>query len=108
MTRRTGDSTWPLLSKQMFVSRRSHEQRIRPRFVYREDPDSLLDSGWRAVIGDETRAEVDDPANALIQRVGDVLTLWPELREVLETDPANAAWQWDASASRYVVIPAAS
>jgi uncharacterized protein YegJ (DUF2314 family) len=45
---------WPLLDKKILVSRRSHEQDLRPRWVYREEPDNDRDSGWRALVGDET------------------------------------------------------
>jgi hypothetical protein len=96
---------WPLLAKTIFVSRRSHEQEVRPGFVYRENPDNARDSGWRALVGDETAAEVDDPANALLQEVGDLLARWPELRPVLETDPAHGSWAWDADAARYLPLP---
>lgn len=51
---------WPLLAKKVFVSRRSHEQDLRPGYVYRESPDNDRDSGWRALVGDETDEEVDD------------------------------------------------
>lgn len=97
--------TWPLLDKKMFVSRRSHQQRLRPEIVYREDPDNERDSGWRAVVGDESHEEVDDPANAVLQNVGSLLHRWPELRPVFETDPANGAWRWDAEARRYTPLP---
>jgi hypothetical protein len=32
---------WPLSEKKILVSRRSHEQDLRPRWVYREEPDEL-------------------------------------------------------------------
>ena len=94
----------PLLAKTIFVSRRSHEQEIRPGYVYREAPDNEHDSGWRALVGDESAEEVDDPENALLQTVGDLLDRWPEVGPVLETDPRNGSWAWDAEAGRYVPI----
>lgn len=103
MTDRTAWSL--LLKKRAFVSRRSHEQHVRPAFVYREDPDDARDSGWRAVIGDESHEEVDDPRSVVLQRVGSLIHRWPELRGVFETDPANGAWRWDAEAGRYVPLP---
>jgi len=92
----------PLLGKRMFVSRRLLEQDTRPGFVYREPPDNDDDSGWRALVGDESRAEVDDPGSILLQRVGSMLDRWPELRPVLETDPRLGAWVWDAGAGQFV------
>lgn len=95
---------WPLLEKKVFVSRRCHEQDVRPGYVYREDPDNDRDSGWRALVGDESHEEVDDPANVLLQALGFLLDRWPELRPVLETDPTNGAWAWDGEVERYVPV----
>jgi hypothetical protein len=95
---------WPLLAKNIFVSRRSDEQHIRPGYVYREAPDNDQDSGWRALVGDESAEEVDDPDNALLQQVGSLLDRWPELRPVLETDPRHGSWAWDGRAGQYVSI----
>jgi hypothetical protein len=95
---------WSLLEKKIFVSRRSHEQDLRPGYVYREPPDNDRDSGWRALVGDESHEEVDDPGNVLLQAVGFLLDRWPELRAVLETDPRNGSWAWDAQAERYVPV----
>jgi hypothetical protein len=102
-----GDEDWPLLDKKILVSCRSHELDIRPRWVYREAPDRDIDSGWRALVGDETDEERDDPENILVQDLGFVLDRWPELRPVLQTDPANGQWTWDEQSGRYVTVPSA-
>ena len=99
---------WTLLERKIFVSRRSHDRDLRPGFVYREDPDNEDDSGWRALVGDESAEEVDDPGNVLLQAVGYLLDRWPELRPVFETDPANGAWAWDADGQQYVPYQEAS
>jgi hypothetical protein len=78
---------------------------VRPGFVYREDPDDEHDSGWRALVGDESHEEVDDPRNILIQDVGFLLDRWPELRPVLETDPRNGGWAWNSESERYTALP---
>ena len=96
---------WPLLGKKIFVSRRSHDQDVRPGYLYREEPDNERDSGWRALVGDETDDEVDDPDSILLQELGFLLDRWPELRPVFETDPAHGEWGWDAAAERYVLLP---
>jgi hypothetical protein len=98
--------TRPLLDKKMLVSRRSHEDDVRPGRVYREEPDNDRDSGWRALVGDETADEIDDPANILVQLAGFLLARWPELEPVLETDPDNGDWSWDEPSQRYVREPA--
>ncbi len=97
-------SDWPLLGKTIFISRRSHERGIRPGFVYREAPDNDRDSGWRALVGDESPTEVDDPHNALLQQVGLLLDRWPELGPVLETDPRHGSWVWDPESERYLPV----
>jgi len=97
---------WPLLEKKAFVSRRSHVQDVRPRYVYREDPDNEEDSGWRALVGDESDEEINTAANVLYQPVGFLLDRWPDLRAVLKTDPANGRWQWDDHAGRYLRVEA--
>ena len=96
---------WPLLEKKIFVSRRSHEQDVRPGYVYREDPDNERDSGWRALVGDESQDEVDDPNNVLLQNLGFLVDRWPELRPVLETDPAHGAWAWDEAVRAFRPAP---
>ncbi len=93
---------WPLLGKKILVSRRSHEQDLRPRWVYREEPDNDQDSGWRALVGDETDDELNDASFILLQELGFVLDRWPELRSVLKTDPDNGGWEWDEQTRRYL------
>ena len=92
---------WPLLDKKILVSRRSHEQDLRPCWVYREQPDNDRDSGWRALVGDETDDEANDASGILMQALGFVLDRWPELRPVFKTDPRNGGWEWDEQTSRY-------
>ncbi|WP_326527383.1 DUF2185 domain-containing protein [Dokdonella sp.] len=93
---------WALLEKMMFVSRRSHDEDQRPAYIYREDPDNDHDSGWRAMVGDETDDEINDPSNVLLQNLGYLIDRWPELRPVFKTDPRNGSWIWDAIQSKYV------
>ncbi len=95
----------PMLDLTVIVSRRSQEQDIRPRYLYREAPMSPSDSGWSALIGDEAREELDNPDALLAQSVGFVLDRWPELRPVFETDAAESEWTWDDDLQRYVPRP---
>lgn len=99
---------WPLLEKKILVSRRSQERDLRPGWVYRESPDNDADSGWRALVGDESDEEVNDAANVLRQAVGFLLDRWPELRPVFETDPGNGQWSWDERSGRYLPVPTES
>jgi hypothetical protein len=90
----------------VIVSRRSHEQRLRPRFVYREAPMGAVDSGWSALVGDETREELDDPGAMVAQPVADLVARWPELQAVLDTDEPASQWQWDDDRQAYVRLAA--
>jgi hypothetical protein len=93
---------WPLLQKQIFVTRRSHELDLRPRRLIREEPIDGRDSGWSALIGDESEEELADPTRLRAQELGYVLDRWPELRPVFETDPSNGEWVWQDHAGCYV------
>lgn len=92
---------WPLLEKNVLVSLRSDDDDVRPGYLYREAPDNDQDSGWRALVGDETDDETADPDSVLVQNLGYLLNRWPELRPVFETDPENAEWRWDAAGNAY-------
>ena len=94
----------PDLATTIFVSRRSHEQDVRPGFVYREEPDDARDSGWRALAGDETEVEVDDPGSILVLDLVEFLDRWPEVRRLVDTDPAPGEWSWDESVGRFVPL----
>ncbi|BEP16457.1 DUF2185 domain-containing protein [Acidothermaceae bacterium B102] len=96
--------SWPLLGKRIFVSRRSHEDDLRPGWVYREQPDDDEDSGWRAMVGDETDEEVDAPESILLQNVGYFLDRWPDLRSLFRAEPLEGGWAWDGEALAYVPV----
>lgn len=95
---------WPMLALNVIVSRRSHEQAIRPRFIYRDAPMSPSDSGWSALIGDESPEELDDPEALLSQTAGFLLDRWPELRPVFKTDAPESEWTWDDDGQQYVPL----
>ncbi len=95
----------PMLDLNVIVSRRSQEQDIRPRYLYREAPMSPSDSGWSALIGDESHEELDNPDALLSQPVGFLLDRWPELRLVFETGAPESEWTWDDDAQQYVPRP---
>lgn len=95
---------WPLLAKKVCVSRRSHERDQRPRYISRTDPLRDDDSGWQALVGDETDAEVGNSANVLLQPLGYLIDRWPELRAVFRTDPVNGDWTWDDAKACYLPL----
>jgi hypothetical protein len=96
---------WPMLALNVIVSRRSQEQDSRPRYVYRQASMSPSDSGWSALVGDESPEELDNPDALLSEPVRFLLNRWPELRPVFETDAAESEWTWDDDGQRYVPRP---
>ncbi len=98
-------SNRPDLELKVAVSRRSHEQDLRPRYMYRDEPISERDSGWQALVGDETDDELEDRHNILFQALGFVLDRWPELEPVFADRSRHAEWVWNAEAGRYSRVP---
>jgi hypothetical protein len=89
---------------RVIVSRRAHEQDLRPRFVYRDEPMGVSDSGWSALVGDESPEELDDPDAMLAQDAADLVGRWPELRGVFDTEALESQWRWDDESRRYVPL----
>lgn len=91
------------LGKKTVLLSRRVEAGVRPGFLYREEPDTALDSGWRAMVGDETPAEADDPLSIRPHPVADLVERWPEARTVIEAD-RTGEWRWDEAAGTYVPL----
>ncbi len=72
-----------------------------PGYVYWEHPDSPSDTGWRVLVGDETREEADDPDCWQINRVQTLQTHHRRLRQLLR-EGVRGEWRWDEQAQRYV------
>ncbi len=95
----------PLSEKKVIVSRRSLDQALRPGWVCRQDPVNPEDSGWMALVGDESDEELDDPASALIHPAGELMQRWPELESLLQGEQGEqpgSTWVWDESSGAYV------
>lgn len=67
------------------------------RFMYREQPDSGDDSGWRFFSGDEDQAYVDDPAHIGIYDVETILELDRDVEPYLSAPEGSAFEREDAS-----------
>ena len=63
-------------------------------YLYWEKPNEPWDSGWRAFVGDETQADVDDPSNFQINALETLLTEHPAL-ESLFVEGRRGSWEWD-------------
>lgn len=71
-------------------------------YLYREEPDDALDSGWRVFSGDETQEYVDDPANFALYNASTIVELDPSIIPLPAT-PAPAAYERN-SAGDFVAI----
>jgi hypothetical protein len=70
-------------------------------YMYREAPNSEVDSGWRFMAGDETQEYADDPDNWAIYEVNTVCNYDPEIIPHLETSPP-CAFARDPNTGRFV------
>ena len=55
------------------------EQRLRVRYMYREQPDHPQDSGWRFFSGDETDDYVNQPDNIGLYDVNTIAAIDPDI-----------------------------
>lgn len=60
-------------------------------FMYREEPDNDIDSGWRFLAGDEDEAYLDDPGNMDIVDCNTIANLDPDIIPFLRA-PVGAAF----------------
>jgi hypothetical protein len=88
---------WP----RCFVTRRVLDGGDRVGYLYREQPDSKDDSGWRIMAGDETDEYMDDPKNISYVSLGAVLKQDDSFRDLLDT-PAPCAYARDAGTGRFI------
>jgi hypothetical protein len=61
-------------------------------FMYREEPDNEIDSGWRFVSGFESQEYMDDPDNHAIYDVNTIANYDPEIIPLLEA-PIGSAFE---------------
>lgn len=94
-----GDPTaryWP----RCFVTRRVLYEGVRVGYLYREEPDSKDDSGWRIMAGDESDEYMDEPKNYAYVALGAVLREDDSFVDLLET-PAPCAYSRNTATERF-------
>jgi hypothetical protein len=74
------------------------------RFMYREEPDNKIDSGWRFLSGDESDAYMDDPANHGIYDVNTVANYDPSIIAHLDA-PIGSAFEKLEGQTSFVEVP---
>lgn len=60
------------------------EDRLKVRFMYREEPDDEYDSGWRFFSGEEEEEYVNDPDNIGLYDVNTIAEIDPDIIPYLE------------------------
>ncbi len=64
----------------------------RVRFMYREEPDNDIDSGWRFMSGTESDAYMDDPQNHAVYDVNTIANYDPDIVPLLGA-PVGSAFE---------------
>lgn len=70
-------------------------------FMYRENPDDDIDSGWRFFAGTESQDYVDNPENLAIYDVNTIANYDPEIIPLLNA-PHRCAFQRDPDSGKFV------
>jgi len=70
-------------------------------YMYREEPDTPVDSGWRFFAGDESQDVADDPKYSEIYDVNTIANYDPEIIPLLDKQIGtawgrNASGEWEA------------
>jgi hypothetical protein len=72
-------------------------------YLYREPPDSELDSGWRVFSGEEQQEYVDDPGNLAMYNASTIVEIDPSIAPLLAF-PAPVAFERSES-GEFVRVP---
>ena len=73
------------------------------RFMYREEPDNEIDSGWRFMSGFEDDEYMDDPKNHAIYDVNTIANYDPSIIPFLES-PIGSAYEKEDNAEQFVLV----
>jgi hypothetical protein len=72
-------------------------------YMYREQPDNDIDSGWRFVAGVESQEYMDDANNIAIFDVNTVANYDPEIIPFLDA-PLGSAFERDRRSGKFVKV----
>lgn len=72
-------------------------------YMYREEPDFDVDSGWRFTAGRESRKYMDDADNHGVYDVNSIANFDPEIIPYLDA-PAGTAFERDKKSGRFVQV----
>lgn len=86
-----------------FVTQRIMRNEQKIGYLYREEPDTEEDSGWRFLCGDESDEYMDDSDNICFVSLGAVLSEDDRILDLLDA-PIGAAFEFDESKARFVAV----
>jgi hypothetical protein len=69
-------------------------------FMYREEPDAEVDSGWRFMAGDEDQEYMDDPENSGVYDINLIANIDPAIVRYLAS-PVGSAFERDGRSGRF-------
>jgi hypothetical protein len=69
-------------------------------FMYREEPDTEIDSGWRFTAGDESQEYMDEPDNVNVYDVNTIANYDPAIVPHLMS-PTGSAFERDERTGRF-------
>jgi len=72
-------------------------------FMYREDPDNDVDSGWRFLSGTESDEFLDDPENLGLYDVNTIANYDRDIIPLLDA-PSGAAYERDPETGEFVEV----
>ena len=72
-------------------------------YMYREEPDFDVDSGWRFLAGVESQEYLDDPENLAIYDVNTIANYDPEIIPFLYA-PIGSAFERDSDSGKFVEV----
>lgn len=77
------------------------ENKLKVRFMYREEPDNQDDSGWRFFSGYETDEYVNNPDNIGLYDVNTITTIDPDVVPFLDS-PIGSAYERESAKQPFV------
>lgn len=73
-----------------FATDRITVEGMKVGYMYREEPDRDIDSGWRFFSGDESQEYVNDPDNTSIYSVNTICNYDPAVIPFLDSPPGSS------------------
>jgi hypothetical protein len=72
-------------------------------FMYREEPNNKMDSGWRFMSGSESQEYMDDPENHAVYDVNTISNYDPQIIPLLDA-PIGSAFERNPKSGKFVEV----